>query len=429
MITINELQVENLKRIKAVKLEPSASGLTVIGGKNGQGKTSVLDAIAWALGGEKFRPTNPKRDGALTPPNLHVVLSNGIIVERKGINGSLKVIDPTGKKSGQRLLDEFISKLALNLPAFLHASEAEKSKALLQIIGVGDKLTVLDRKEEQLYNQRQEVGRIADRKKKAAEEMPFYPNMPAEPVSVSDLLKEQQDILARNGENERKRRNARDMQERFMRAESNYKAAMEALKAAEDTLRKARADAEVAAKSAQDLQDESTAELEENLRNVEVMNEKIRANAAKEGAELEANNLQQEYEGLTEQIESVRSDRAGLLKEADLPLPGLSVKDGHLLYKGEPWDGMSGAEQLKVAVAIIRKLNPECGFVLMDKLEQMDTDTLREFGKWLEEEGLQVIATRVSTGDECSIIIEDGMVKGDKEANIPKAPKYVKGVF
>lgn len=429
MITINELQVENLKRIKAVKLEPSASGLTVIGGKNGQGKTSVLDAIAWALGGEKFRPTNPKRDGALTPPNLHVVLSNGIIVERRGINGSLKVIDPTGKKSGQRLLDEFISKLALNLPAFLHASEAEKSKALLQIIGVGDKLTVLDRKEEQLYNQRQEVGRIADRKKKAAEEMPFYPNMPAEPVSVSDLLKEQQDILARNGENDRKRINAREMQERFMRAESNYKAAMEALKAAEDTLRKARADAEVAAKSAQDLQDESTAELEENLCNVEVMNEKIRANAAKEGAELEANNLQQEYEGLTEQIESVRSDRADLLKEADLPLPGLSVQDGHLLYKGEPWDGMSGAEQLKVAVAIIRKLNPECGFVLMDKLEQMDTDTLRQFGKWLEEEGLQVIATRVSTGDECSIIIEDGMVKSDESAVKPQASKFVKGVF
>lgn len=429
MITINELQVENLKRVKAVKLEPSASGLTVIGGKNGQGKTSVLDAIAWALGGENFRPTNPKRDGALTPPNLHVVLSNGIIVERKGVNGSLKVIDPTGKKSGQRLLDEFISKLALNLPAFLHASEAEKSKALLQIIGVGDKLMEMDRKEEQLYNQRKEVGRIADRKKKAAEEMPFYPNMPAKPVSVSDLLKEQQDILARNGENDRKRRNAREMQERFMRAESNYKAAMEALKAAEDTLRKARADAEVAAKSAQDLQDESTAELEENLRNVEVMNEKIRANAAKEGAELEANNLQQEYEGLTEQIESVRSDRADLLKEADLPLPGLSVQDGQLLYKGEPWDGMSGAEQLKVAVAIIRKLNPECGFVLMDKLEQMDTDTLREFGKWLEEEGLQVIATRVSTGDECSIIIEDGMVKDDESAVKPQASKFVKGVF
>lgn len=119
MITINELQIENLKKVKAVKLEPSASGLTVIGGRNGQGKTSILDAIAWALGGEKFRPGNPARGGQ---------------------NSSLKVIDSTGKKSGQRLLNEFISTLALDLPAFMHASEAEKSKALLQIIGVGDQL-------------------------------------------------------------------------------------------------------------------------------------------------------------------------------------------------------------------------------------------------------------------------------------------------
>ena len=74
------------------------------------------------------------------------------------------------------------------------------------------------------------------------------------------------------------------------------------------------------------------------------------------------------------------------------------------------WDNMSSSEQLKVATAIVRKLNPKCGFVLLDKLEQMDVDTLQEFGKWLEQEGLQAIATRVSTGDECSIIIEDGMV-------------------
>ena len=65
----------------------------------------------------------------------------------------------------------------------------------------------------------------------------------------------------------------------------------------------------------------------------------------------------------------------------------------------------------------MRKLNPECGFVLMDKLEQMDIDTLNEFGKWLEAEGLQAIATRVSTGGECSIIIEDGYVK---ETNSPE---------
>ena len=54
-VKINKLEIENVKRIKAVKLEPTANGLTVIGGRNNQGKTSVLDSIAWALGGEKFQ--------------------------------------------------------------------------------------------------------------------------------------------------------------------------------------------------------------------------------------------------------------------------------------------------------------------------------------------------------------------------------------
>ena len=54
---ITRLEIENTKRIRAVTLEPAENGLTVIGGRNGQGKTSVLDAIAWALGGEKYRPS------------------------------------------------------------------------------------------------------------------------------------------------------------------------------------------------------------------------------------------------------------------------------------------------------------------------------------------------------------------------------------
>ena len=72
----------------AVRLEPTANGLTVIGGRNGQGKTSVLDAIAWALGGNKFRPTEPQRDGSVIPPHLKITLDNVIIVERSGSMGS-----------------------------------------------------------------------------------------------------------------------------------------------------------------------------------------------------------------------------------------------------------------------------------------------------------------------------------------------------
>ena len=82
---------------------------------------------------------------------------------------------------------------------------------------------------------------------------------------------------------------------------------------------------------------------------------------------------------------------------------------------------------MKVGVAIVRKLNPKCGFVLLDKLEQMDIDTLNEFGHWLQQEGLQVIATRVSTGDECSIIIEDGYSKANDKADA--TPQWKAGEF
>lgn len=78
---INKLEIENVKRIKAVKVEPKASGLTVIGGNNNQGKTSVLDSIAWALGGERYKPSQATREGSVIPPTLHIVMNNGLLKE------------------------------------------------------------------------------------------------------------------------------------------------------------------------------------------------------------------------------------------------------------------------------------------------------------------------------------------------------------
>ena len=116
MVKINSLEFENVKRIKAVRLEPAKTGLTVIGGKNRQGKTSVLDSLAWVLGGDKYKPSSPQREGSVIEPHLKVTLDNGIIVERSGKNSSLKVIDSTGNKGGQQLLNSFVEQFALNLP-------------------------------------------------------------------------------------------------------------------------------------------------------------------------------------------------------------------------------------------------------------------------------------------------------------------------
>ena len=420
-VKITTFEAENVKRIKAVQIEPAEKGLTVIGGDNGQGKTSVLDSIAWALGGDRFRPSQPQRAESVIPPSIKVTLSNGLIVERNGKNSSLKVIDPSGNRGGQQLLNSFVEQLALDLPRFMSASGKEKAQVLLKIIGIGDQLYALDRKESELYNERLAVGRIADQKKATAKELPFYENCPDEPVSASELIRQQQDILARNGENARKRARKDQIRQDLQRV-------MDQLADLNAKRKQLEADYEVAVKDAEDLHDESTEALESNIKEIDQLNAKIRTNAVRLAAEREAKNMSDQYDGLTAQIEDVRKQRLDLLDGAQMPLPGLSVEKGELTYRGQAWDNMSSAEQLQVATAIVRKLNPECGFVLLDKLEQMDLKTLREFSAWLEGEGLQAIATRVSTGDECAIIIEDGTVKPRKEEPAA-APTWQKGAF
>src|SRR5699024_1251744 len=204
-VKINQLKIENVKRVKAVKIEPSANGLTVVGGKNNQGKTSILDSIAWALGGNKYKPSQAHREGSMVEPYLHLKLSNGLIVERKGKNSDLKVIDPNGEKAGQRLLDSFVEELAIDLPKFIESTSKEKANILLKIIRVGDQLAELEKEESELYNQRRAIGQIADQKSKFAKEMPYHSDVPKELVSINDLIQQQQEILARNGENQRKR--------------------------------------------------------------------------------------------------------------------------------------------------------------------------------------------------------------------------------
>ena len=420
---INKLEIENVKRVKAVKIEPAQDGLTIIGGKNNQGKTSVLDSIAWALGGEKFRPSQAQREGSAIPPNLKIVMDNGLVVERKGKNSDLKVTDPNGKKAGQQLLNEFVEQLALNLPKFMEASSKEKAQTLLNIIGVGSQLAELEKRETDLYNQRQAIGRIADQKAKFAKEQPYYPDTPKEPVSASELIRQQQEILARNGENLRLREN-------LHRLEQEQQSIMEQLKALLSRQAEVDEKVRVARLSAEDLHDESTEELERNISQIEEVNRKVRANLDKEKAEDDAQEYKRQYDHYTKEITDVRKAKTDLLTNAELPLSGLSVSDGELIYNGKKWDCMSGSDQLKVATAIVRKLNPKCGFVLLDKLEQMDLETLREFGQWLESEGLQAIATRVSTGGECSIIIEDGYVVGQEHPEMEdKKTGWKAGVF
>ena len=236
---------------------------------------------------------------------------------------------------------------------------------------------------------------------------------PKELVSASELIQQQQAILAINGENQRKRQNVRILEQNHFSKLQEVERLTDLLQAAQEQLEKITADLEIANTDALTLFDQSTEKLEQSITQVDEINRKVRANFDKDKAEQDAAEYRNQYDAMSAEIDDIRKEKSELLNNADLPLSGLSVADGELIYNGQRWDNMSGSDQLKVSTAIVRKLKPSCGFILLDKLEQMDMVTLNEFGKWLEEEGLQAIATRVSTGDECSIIIEDGYVVGE----------------
>tara|TARA_R100000655_G_scaffold96594_1_gene139144 strand:- start:752 stop:2077 length:1326 start_codon:yes stop_codon:yes gene_type:complete len=431
-VKIQSLKVENIKRVQAVSFSLAEDGLTLISGNNAQGKTSVLDAIAFCLGGNRMKPSNLKRDSAMGSPKIKVTLSNGLVVERKGKNSSLTVTDPTGQQSGQTLLNSFISELALDLPKFINSNDKEKAKTLLDIIGVQEQLEALESKEAILMDERKFVGRDRDQKKGHYQDLPEFHGMPEDLLSANDLLEQNKAILQKNAENQNLRDNHDKIIAQGKVCNDTIRLIKNQIEKLEEDLSEQETKKEIleemyfnSKKSLDTLQDESTAEIEQKIAEIDDINAKVRCNMDKEAAKEEYESKKGQYDSLTEDIESIRKQKVDLLDDADLPLPELSIDAGKLIYKGKNWDCMSSAEQMIVATAIVRKLKPECGFVLMDKLEQLDSDTIKHFNEWLIEEGLQILGTIVGDSDQAQIVIEDGLVAEDRTIKLkPKQPNW-----
>lgn len=413
-IKIASLELENVKRVRAVSLEPAENGLTVIGGRNGQGKTSVLDGIAYALGGEKFRPSALQNAEGMNPARMEVVLSNGLKVVRSGKNAALKVIDPSGAKSGQKLLDSFIDEFALNLPKFMQMDDRGKGKILLHTLGIEDKLEALDREEQKAYDERKLQNLDADRKAKYAAELPEFPDVPEEPLSAADMSAQLTAALAENAKHQALRNERANLQEKAKQAAER----VDYLRRQLDDAEKAKADVEEELKLASEPipEDIDVTAMQKELEEIDAINAKVRTNLDKAKALDVAREAKELAAILDGKVEEVRARRKALLDSVKMPLPGLSVEQGLLVYKGQRWDCMSTMEQYTVAIAICRQLRPLCGFVLLDRLESFDAEQLKALHDRLVTYGMQGIATRVSTGDECSIIIEDGMVSGETAA-------------
>jgi len=415
-VTIAHLEVDDVKRVRAVRMTPGAKGLTVIGGDNRQGKSSVLDAIMAALLGDKYRPTDPIRQGA-DAGEVRVSLSNGIEVVRKFTpKGSyLKVTDPAGKAAGQTLLNGLLAELALNLGKFMRDDPKQKAKTLLQVIGVD--LQPFEEKLRVLEQDRLLKGRERDKAKGHAESLPFHDGIGVEPMDGAGMVRQMESALQHNAKVRQVREEAEMLAYKRDKAQQRVDDLRKSLAAAEDELAALGIKAQMATEAASKASPVDTTTLKVQLEEIDAHNAKVRDNAGREAAFAQAEALGEEYRALQGEIERVRDELKALLDAHPLPLEGLEIADGELRYQSRAWDCMSGAERLRVATAVCHLVNPRCGFVLLDGLEQMDVPTLQEFGAWLEARGLQAIGTRVSTGGECSLVIEDGM--GTLEAAEP----------
>ena len=395
-VKINQLQIENLKKIKTFTLDLTKDSMTIVGGRNASGKTSCLDGIAWSLGGDKFRPTNPDNTETKLPAKTKLTLSNGLVVERAGKNGTLKVTDPKGMKGGQSLLNSFISTFALDLPSFLSATSTEKAKILYDLIGVEVELTTLEDQELFSYEARAASKKEIDRLKANFDHMPEH-DLPEKIGSATDIQAEIEAIQYANG--------------RLTKSQEALAKSIRELDRLKERISEVKKDILLLENDIKDHAILTVKPLQEKLRNVEAVQRQVQENAAKDLVRKSILLEQGVYDEFNNHLKETREKKKTLLDGVELPLPGLTVQNGALIYNGQLWDCMSGAEQLIVATAIVRQLQPECGFILVDKAEQFDLHQLHEFAKWAEEMDFQIIATRVSESDECTVVIEDGELK------------------
>ncbi len=415
---IVKLQAENVKRLKAVEISPTGE-LVVIGGRNAQGKSSILDAIEMALGGKDSIPDMPIRRGE---KSARVILEldgpEGLKIVRRFTekDSYIEVKRPNGGKVGapQALLDSLCSRVAFDPISWIRERPDKQAETLRRLVGLD--FRTADQERKRLYDQRTEANRIARQEQAAADAIPVV-DAPAEPVSVADLMTELRRRQDQNRDIEatRQRADAANVRCRRLIQEGNeIKAEIERLNRRLAEMRdeyneslQAQTGFEV---QLAEMRFADTAEVEQQIRDSEQVNESIRQNQARKQREATASKYASEADKLTEAIDRIDADKAAALAAAKWPIPGLGFDGDHVTFQGLPLDQASSAEQTRIAVAIGLALNPKLPVVLIRDGSLLDDQSLAAVAAQAAAANAQVWIERVGKGAECSVIIEDGEI-------------------
>lgn len=413
---IVSLTAENVKRLKAVQITPTGS-VQVVAGRNAQGKSSVLDAIWLALGGgaAKKATAKPVRDGE---ESAFVKLDLGdIIVTRTWVsdtNTTLTVESKDGARytSPQGMLDALVGKLAFDPLAFIQLGDKEQVQTLLSLVELPFDPDELDAKRLGFYEKRKEVGQHLKTAKGAlaVQDIPAL-DVPDEEVSGADVLAEYEAAQAVARENSDTRSAVTSAQMRVADRQHDVTTAREKLATAEAALELASRDAATAAKRAAALApDPDLTVYSDRLANVEATNRAIRAAWQYKADKDRVKSLADEYDNLTARIEGVDNVKIAGLAKATFPIDGLSFDSTGVTYNGIPFSQSSGAEQLRVSLAMAMAMNPDLRVIRITDGSLLDSENMALIESMATAADFQVWIERVDESGTVGVVIEDGMV-------------------
>lgn len=431
---IVSMHSENVMRLRVVDITPGDTTV-VVGGRNAQGKSSVLRSIEMALGGKDAAPRTPVRNGEEVA-TIRLDLGEVVVTRRMTSDGkstlAVKSREGATFSSPQAMLDQLVGGLSFDPLAFSRMKPREAADVLCRLVGLD--LAGYQTRRQALYEERTAVNRQLKAAEGVLAGSPRYDDAPASQVSVADVSAElaaarqaQKDADAAEHESktaarrvairdeaiEECRAEIAELRERLSRLEPHLAREVDSRPALVDAATKASDEASRLASLVPDS-DAIAARLQE----IEVINGKVRANRVHEERVQAAAQERTKSEALTAAIEAVDAEKVAAVCGAAFPVPGLSVDDDGVTLNGVPFEQASSAEQLRASVAIGIAMNPKLRVLLVRDGSLLDGDGLKLLADLATEHDAQVWVERVAdNADGCTVFIEDGAVlAADAEA-------------
>lgn len=420
---IISLTVENIKKIKAVTIRPHG-GFVEITGRNGQGKSTVLDAIWWALKGKDNIQAAPIRNGEKSG-KITLELQD-YLVERTfrrnelGDDYTTKITVTTKDKarmsSPQAVLDGFTGMLGFDPLAFMRQTPKEQYDTLRGLCRLEVDVEELDRQYKELFAQRTEINRDVKVCQARLSNMQIPDNAPTERVDVAVLVDKVNEINAANSAVQQKQRMRQTLLADNVRRGDETARLKARLAEIERETEQANGQIKAITEYLQGHKIQDASAYSEKIKQAEQINSimDLRDNRALEEKALRT--AQKAADELTAQMQGLQERKRAAIESAKLPVTGLEFGEGELLLNGVPLAQLSAAEQLKLSMDIAMAENPKLRVILLKDASLLDAQSMDYIRQRAEAEGYQIWAERVASDGAVGFVIEDGELKQNQEA-------------